>query len=258
MNEKNQMSIEQDKKIESSTSILLIFKNAIRKISKPMLLILVLTFFSVGFEYPILSETVEASSISDYSERNEYEKYVKLYEEIYERSLIQQIEFESEIMIPKHIDFKYVEYTYTIAQELAVPTRVAFRLMYKESSFKDNVKSSAGAHGLMQLMPVTREKFYKELRLDTLDLDKNQEDIYIGLYYIKYLENYWKSRGNLDKNLLKLSLAAYNAGPETVKKYKGIPPYKETQNFVSFILKPHSNPVFYENIIKKSILKDIS
>ena len=51
---------------------------------------------------------------------------------------------------------------------------------------------------------------------------------------------------------MKLSLAAYNAGSSPVIKYKGVPPYKETQDFVTFILKPHSNPVFYTNILQKN------
>lgn len=261
-NKKTQMSIEQDKKIESSTSILLIFKNALKKVSKISLFVFILFFLNVGAKYPAMSNTNDNIMSSVYAGENdykmEYEKYLKLYNDIYEQNLIQQIEFESEVLIPEYFEFKYVEYTYKISQELNIPTRVAFRLIFKESSFVDTVKSKVGAYGLMQLMPETRMKFYTELRVDTLNLDKNQEDIYIGLYYVNWLQNFWKDRGNSDKNLMRLSIAAYNSGYGNVIKYRGVPPYKETQDFVYFILKPHSNPAFYANILSKNNNKDLS
>jgi hypothetical protein len=232
---------------------------------KTLLLILTLLFFNVGAKYPAMSGGSTESPIDTYIEgmnvneaKLEAERYMKMYQEIYEKSVVQQIEFESEIVIPEHIDFKYVEYTYQTAQNLNISPRVAFRLMFKESSFIDTVKSKVGAEGLMQLMPDTRKKFYDELRLDTMRLDKNQEDIYIGLYYITWLQDFWKERGNSEKTLLRLSIASYNAGYGNVIKHKGIPPYKETQDFVTFILKPHSNPTFYANIVNKNTKKDIS
>ena len=187
----------------------------------------------------------------------EYKKYAKKYQEIYEKTLIQRIEFESEIIIPDYFAFKYVEYTYETAKQFDIPPRVVFRLMFKESSFIDTAKSCVGAYGLMQLMPDTRRLYYNKLRIDTLNLDKNQQDIYIGLSYIKDLREFWRKRGNAEKNLLLLTIASYNAGPGKVIKHHGIPPYKETQNFVSFILRPHSNPLFYDNISKESIIDEI-
>jgi soluble lytic murein transglycosylase-like protein len=115
-----------------------------------------------------------------------------------------------------------------------------------------------GAKGLMQLMPDTRSTYHKMLCVDTLKFDKNQEDIYIGLYYLKDLKEFWKKRGNPEKVLWKLSLAAYNAGPGKVIDYKGIPPYKQTIDFVNFINSSHSNPTFYTNILKKNIKKDVA
>ena len=258
MKEKNQMSIEQDKKTDSSTSILLIFKDAFKKTSKVVLFMLMLMFLNIGSKYPVMSsaDTNNLSAIEN-DHKSEYEKYLKLYNDIYEQTLIQQIEFESEVLIPEYFDFKYVEYAYQTSQELNISARVAFRLIFKESSFVDTVKSKFGAYGLMQLTPDIRMKFYTDLRLDTLNLDRNQEDIYIGLYYISWLQDFWKDRGNSDKNLLRLSIAAYNAGYGNVIKHKGVPPFKETQDFVTFILRPHSNPVFYANILKKSELNNL-
>jgi soluble lytic murein transglycosylase-like protein len=89
------------------------------------------------------------------------------------------------------------------------------------------------------------------LRTDTLNLDKNEEDIYIGLTYLRDLYDFWHQRGNSEKTSWKLSLASYNAGKGRVLQYKGIPPFTETQNFVAFISKVHSNPVFLANYTRK-------
>jgi soluble lytic murein transglycosylase-like protein len=231
------------------------------KTIKTLLFIFVLTFLNIGAKFPAMSESTAASdnnNISLEKEMSEAEKYMKMYEEIYQMNLVMQIEFESEVIIPKYFDFKYVEYTYNTAKQLNVPSRTAFRLMFKESSFIDTIKSPVGAEGLMQLMPQTRAIYKEFLRTDTLNLDKNQEDIYIGLYIMREGYDFWNSRGNSENYSWKLSLASYNSGKGTVIKYKGIPPIKETTDFVTFILKVHSNPQFYSNILRKSAQKDIT
>ena len=266
MNEENQMSIEVDKKIETSTSYLLFLK-CFKKISKIVLIMGILLFLNIGNKYPIMSESSSSTDVIAelYNVKLEYnvakaeaDKYIKLYQNIYERSLIQQIEFESEIVIPDYIDFKYVEYAYKVSKELEISPRIAFRLIFRESSFDDKVVSKAGAKGLTQLMPSTRRTYYNSLRVDTLNLDKNQQDIYIGLYYLKDLYEFWKDRGNPETVLWKLSVASYNSGTGPVIKYKGIPPYKETSEFVVFITRPHSNPAFYATILRKNTKKETS
>jgi soluble lytic murein transglycosylase-like protein len=89
------------------------------------------------------------------------------------------------------------------------------------------------------------------LRTDTLNLDYNQEDIYIGLNYLKDLYLFWMDRKNPDRVSWKLSLASYNAGKGRVLQYRGIPPYQQTIDFVAFIYKAHSNPDFYASFSKK-------
>jgi soluble lytic murein transglycosylase-like protein len=216
---------------------------------KKILLFLFLLFSSFVFTNTTGSNTANDSN----NEMNRLltEKIQELQKQLYMQGLIQYIEFESEVVIPDYIDTKYVEYIYKIADTLKIPTRIAFRLVYKESSFIDTVTSEAGAHGLMQLMPTTKQMYQTLLRTDTLNLDYNQEDIYIGLNYLKDLYSFWLDRSNPEKISWKLSLASYNAGKGRVLQYRGIPPYQQTIDFVAFIYKAHSNPDFYASFSRK-------
>ena len=160
--------------------------------------------------------------------------------EFYLKDLIQQIETESEVTIPDYVNIKYVEYMYDLSKKLNLPTRMVFRLVYKESAFIDTIVSRVGAKGFFQVMPKTHELYRKALQVDTLKLDNNEKNIYIGMNMLKNLYDYWISKGKPDSYSWKLSLACYNAGIGTVLFYKGIPPYKETISYIRFVLKEHS------------------
>ena len=96
----------------------------------------------------------------------------------------------------------------------------------KAESYGDpTARSSAGAQGLMQLMPATAAEVANELGMGNYDLNDPNDNVRLGTRYLKkMLEG---QNGDVQ-----LALAAYNAGPGNVQKYGGIPPFQETQDYV--------------------------
>jgi len=106
------------------------------------------------------------------------------------------------------------------ARRHGIPEDLFLRLVQQESNFNPNALSHKGAIGLAQLMPGTA----KLLRVDPNDPEQNLDG------GARYLKEQYRTFGQWP-----LALAAYNAGPGAVQKHKGIPPYRETRNYVKKI-----------------------
>jgi len=125
----------------------------------------------------------------------------------------------SEAGKPKSIDQIIRE----IADEYQIEAALVKAIITVESAFDPQAVSRKGAQGLMQLMPSTARQLNVEKPFDP------RENIIGGVKYIKGLV---ASYGDL-----RLALAAYNAGPKAVEKHAGIPPYRETIQYVKRVLK---------------------
>jgi len=113
--------------------------------------------------------------------------------------------------IESHIDFT--------AKRHAVDPRLVRAIIQVESAWNPRARSRKGALGLMQLMPDTGARFGARDPLDP------RQNIAAGVLYLRYLLDRFE-------NDMELALAAYNAGPTAVEEANGVPPYRETRQYL--------------------------
>lgn len=111
----------------------------------------------------------------------------------------------------------------TMARKYNVPADLIHSIIKAESNYDSWAVSPKGAAGLMQLMPETAAQYGVKDRFDAEDNIKG------GVKYLKDL-------CQLYSNNTKFVLAAYNAGQEALKKFKGIPPYSETREYINRVM----------------------
>jgi soluble lytic murein transglycosylase-like protein len=116
-----------------------------------------------------------------------------------------------------------------VAEKHRIDQELVHVVIRAESNYDAFAISSAGAMGLMQLMPATAKQYGVN---NVFDPAQNIEG---GVRYLKDLVRLYNGQ-------TKLVLAAYNAGQEAVRKYKGIPPYPETKSYIAGIMRNYKKP----------------
>jgi hypothetical protein len=146
----------------------------------------------------------------------------------------------AEVFYSKGPIFRLVD---KLAPRYQIDTNLAMAFIAVESGFDVQATSPKNAQGLMQLIPETAKRFRVKNAYNAEDNIKG------GLAYLQWLLAFFK--GNVQ-----LVAAAYNSGEQTVEKYKGIPPYPETQNYVQKIVMLYKKPShpFRDDLVKASTI----
>ena len=148
---------------------------------------------------------------------------------------------------PVYLNGPIFKLVHQLAPRYEVDPKLAMAVISVESGFNVRAQSPKNAQGLMQLIPETAQRFRVKDAFDA------KENIKGGLAYLQWLLAYFKGS-------VPLVAAAYNAGEKTVEKYRGIPPYPETQDYVRKIARLYrkSTHPYHANLVEASSLVALS
>jgi hypothetical protein len=140
----------------------------------------------------------------------------------YPEEVLEALPFARTVIEPSPIPAQYRDLVTETAARHGVDARVVNALIQVESAYHSRALSPKGARGLMQLMPATGRQY------GALDLFDPKVNLDAGIQHLKKL---------LTRYDLPMALAAYNAGEAAVNRFRGIPPFRETQDYVTRILR---------------------
>lgn len=168
---------------------------------------------------------VDANGVTHFTNKPNGDGKYKLYIKSSERSGKKGAQVAAVMPSDRSAD-RFTRYDQWIRQAATlyqIPEALVRAIIKAESDYDPRAVSPVGATGLMQLMPETA------LRMQVRDIHDPRENIFGGVRFLRVLAN------NLNGDLA-LTIAAYNAGEGAVLKYGGIPPYEETQGYVTRVL----------------------
>ena len=141
----------------------------------------------------------------------------------YPEDVVAALPLTAAIAEPEPIPSQFRDLITKAAAKHGVDARVVSALIQVESAYRSRAMSPKGAKGLMQVMPATGRQY------GALDLFDPKVNLDAGVQHLKKLLARYTD--------LPLALAAYNAGEAAVDRFGGVPPFRETQNYVSRILR---------------------
>lgn len=187
--------------------------------------------FLAGFAVVVSSIPVTADSLSTRNRTTLFSSQLEVLDERASSQYANSIRLQpSRVVIPSaantgpqysgNYSGEFLEMAKSAARRNNVPEDLFLRLVQQESAWNPNAVSSVGAMGLAQLMPGTAQY----LRVNARDPYQNLDG------GARYLRKQYDAFGSW-----RLALAAYNAGPGAVQRHGGVPPFRETRNYVRVI-----------------------